>query len=55
MLYTLKDLTLLFVLSKDKTPRFTPVEVTVKESNKFFVGQMFLALTNFILICLMIM
>lgn len=55
MLYTLKILLFYLSLSKDKTPRFTPVEVTVKESNKFFVGQMFLALTNFILICLMIM
>ena len=55
MLYTLKILLFYLSLSKDKTPRFTPVEVTVKESNKFFVGQMFLALTNFILICLTIM
>lgn len=37
-------------LVKMKTPRFTPVEITVKESNKFFVRQMFLALTNFILL-----
>ena len=52
-----KYLTILFVnctLIKMKKPKFTPVEIIVKESNKFFVRQTFLALTNFILKCLMI-